>query len=74
MTSQRVERTWIRTGGYGRIGGEWVKKDSSWVVAFVVGVLLLVDGVVGALLLVASVAAVVVLAVRGKAKGKLLVN
>ena len=26
MTSQRVERTWIRTGGYGRFRGEWVKK------------------------------------------------
>ena len=25
MTSQRVERTWIRTGGYGRFRGEWVK-------------------------------------------------
>ena len=26
MTSQRVERTWIRTGGYGRFRGEWVKE------------------------------------------------
>ena len=26
MTSQRVERTWIRTGGYGRFRGEWVKQ------------------------------------------------
>ena len=25
MTSQRVEKTWIRTGGYGRFRGEWVK-------------------------------------------------
>ena len=25
MTSQTVERTWIRTGGYGRFRGEWVK-------------------------------------------------
>ena len=25
MTSQRVERTWICTGGYGRFRGEWVK-------------------------------------------------
>ena len=25
MTSQRVERSWIRTGGYGRFRGEWVK-------------------------------------------------
>ena len=25
MTSQRVARTWIRTGGYGRFSGEWVK-------------------------------------------------
>ena len=25
MTSQRVERTWIGTGGYGRFRGEWVK-------------------------------------------------
>ena len=25
MTSQRVERTWIRTDGYGRFRGEWVK-------------------------------------------------
>ena len=24
MTSQGVERTWIRTGGYGRFRGEWV--------------------------------------------------
>ena len=24
MTSQRAERTWIRTGGYGRLRGEWV--------------------------------------------------
>ena len=24
MTSQWVERTWIRTGGYGRFRGEWV--------------------------------------------------
>ena len=24
MTSQRVERTWIRTGGYGRFRGEWI--------------------------------------------------
>ena len=24
MTSQRVERNWIRTGGYGRFRGEWV--------------------------------------------------
>ena len=27
MTSQRVERTWIRTGGYRRFRGEWVKCD-----------------------------------------------
>ena len=27
MTSQRVERTWIRTGGYGRFRGEWVKEQ-----------------------------------------------
>ena len=26
MTSQRVERTWICTGGYGWFRGEWVKK------------------------------------------------
>ena len=25
VTSQAVERTWIRTGGYGRLRGEWVK-------------------------------------------------
>ena len=25
MTSQRVERTWIRTGGYRLFRGEWVK-------------------------------------------------
>ena len=25
MTSQAVEGTWIRTGGYGRLRGEWVK-------------------------------------------------
>ena len=34
MTSQVVEGTWIRTGGYERLRGEWVKTDSSWVVAF----------------------------------------
>ena len=28
MTSQRVERTWIRTGGYGRFRGEWVNLRS----------------------------------------------
>ena len=26
MTSQRVERTWIRAGGYGRFRGEWVNR------------------------------------------------
>ena len=26
MTSQRVERTWIRTGGYRRFRGEWVNE------------------------------------------------
>ena len=26
MTSQAVEGTWIRTGGYGRFRGEWVDK------------------------------------------------
>ena len=26
MTSQWVERTWIRTGGYGRFRGEWVNR------------------------------------------------
>ena len=26
MTSQAVEGTWIRTGGYGRFRGEWVNK------------------------------------------------
>ena len=31
MTSQRVERTWIRTGGYGRFRGEWVKTES-WMI------------------------------------------
>ena len=30
MTSRRVERTWIRTGGYGRFRGEWVKVDSEY--------------------------------------------
>ena len=28
MTSQRLERTWIRTGGYRRFRGEWVKRTS----------------------------------------------
>ena len=28
MMSQRVERTWIRMGGYGRFRGEWVKDFS----------------------------------------------
>ena len=27
MTSQRVKRTWIRTGGYGQFRGEWVNKE-----------------------------------------------
>ena len=27
MTSQRVERTWIHTGGYGQFRGEWVKNS-----------------------------------------------
>ena len=26
MTSQRVEGTWIGTGGYGQFRGEWVKE------------------------------------------------
>ena len=26
MTSRRVERTWIRTGGYGRFRGDWVNE------------------------------------------------
>ena len=30
MTSQWVERTWIRTGGYGRFRGEWVKVLSGY--------------------------------------------
>ena len=30
MTSQRVERTWIRTGGYGWFRGEWVKVKKNW--------------------------------------------
>ena len=33
MTSQRVERTWIRTGSYGRFSGEWVnntKENFLW--------------------------------------------
>ena len=25
MMSQRVERTWVHTGGYGRFRGKWVK-------------------------------------------------
>ena len=29
MTSQVVEGTWIRTGGYGRLRGEWVKSLTS---------------------------------------------
>ena len=27
MTSQRVERTWISTDGYGRFRGEWVNTN-----------------------------------------------
>ena len=30
MVSQRVERTWICTGGYGRFRGEWVKLTHFW--------------------------------------------
>ena len=28
MTSRGLERTWIRTGGYGRFRGEWVKSSN----------------------------------------------
>ena len=35
MTSQRVERTWIRTGGYGRFRGEWVKVDDRLMIVYV---------------------------------------
>ena len=28
MTSQSVEGTWIRTGGYGRLRGEWVNQKT----------------------------------------------
>ena len=31
MTSQRVERTWIRTGGYGWLRGEWVNQKMCWI-------------------------------------------
>ena len=38
MTSQVVERTWIRTGGYGWVRGEWVNfekgKSSQWKFSF----------------------------------------
>ena len=37
MTSQRVERTWIRTGGYGRFRGEWVKIDFQTDSKFILG-------------------------------------
>ena len=30
MTSQRVERNWIRTGGYGQFRGKWVNKVNSF--------------------------------------------
>ena len=30
MTSQAVERTWICTGGYGQLRGEWVKVSAPW--------------------------------------------
>ena len=29
MTSQRVERTWIGTGGYGRFMGEWINDNNN---------------------------------------------
>ena len=32
MTSQVVEETWIRTGGYGRLMGEWVSWENFGVV------------------------------------------
>ena len=34
MTSQRVERTWIRTGGYRRFRGEWVNLPAGQVKFF----------------------------------------
>ena len=34
MTSERVERTWICTGGYGRFRGEWVKKRSEYKLSY----------------------------------------
>ena len=33
MTSQWVERTWIRTGVYGRFRGEWVNVQHYFVLA-----------------------------------------
>ena len=32
MMSQRVDKTWIRRGGYGRFRGEWVKANNCLVV------------------------------------------
>ena len=34
ITSQRVERTWISTGGYGRLRGEWVKYGNKSILYF----------------------------------------
>ena len=31
MMSQRVERTWIRSGGYGRFRGEWVNRGIDFI-------------------------------------------
>ena len=43
MTSQRVERTWIRTGGYGRFRGEWVNKRKfiKWISKYIICVVVL---------------------------------
>ena len=29
MTSRAIEEAWIRTGGYGRLGGEWVNTENN---------------------------------------------
>ena len=55
MMSQRIERTWIRTGSYRRFRGEWVN---------------LVDKIVGILYIIFNVflCTVVVFLVNGKIK------
>ena len=35
MTSQAIEEAWVRTGGYGRLGGEWVNTENNTIIGLV---------------------------------------